>query len=477
MSVAPAEPHPAFTARALLRRMLTHAWAKGLGTSAGMSAFFVGYFALLRAPAFPVTTMPLTWLDHLLPFQAWTLLPYCSLWLYISLAASFIVDLRQLRSFALGCLGLSLAGFALFYFFPTTIPISAIDWNRHSSLLFLKSIDQTGNACPSLHVAFAIFTALWFERLLPALGGGVITRVVNFAWAVLITYATLGTRQHVALDVYWGAALGALAASLNFLATPCRERACATPRPLFAAVAVIKLCSLLLWSCGVPFLWCLILFLSGGALMLWQLFAPNAQGLLRVVTRFQTVQPEVWLTIDDGPDQADTPRILDLLEKHHARATFFLIGERAHRHPDLVREIARRGHEIGHHTRSHPSDGLWRHSPAQLARELDVNFGAGLQPTRFRAPMGIKNLFLARALAARGLTCIGWSIRSRDSFARDPALVAQRVLRRLRPGTILLFHEGPFLRPEIRVEALRIVVEQASARDFRFIIPPPDGLR
>ena len=95
---------------------------------------------------------------------------------------------------------------------------------------------------------------------------------------------------------------------------------------------------------------------------------------------------------------------------------------------------------------------------------------------RFRPPIGIKNLFLARALAARGLVCVGWSIRSRDSFSRDPEKVAARVLRRLRPGAIVLMHEGPFLHPAVRVEAIRRVVEQATTRGWRFVIPAQGDL-
>ena len=478
-SPAPTEHPPAFTLIALRRRARVDAWLKALGTSVGMSAFFVGYFALLRSPAFPVTVMEPTWLDRLLPFQAWALPPYASLWFYIALVPAFLVDRRQLWSFAFGCLGLSLAGYAFFYFLPTAVPSPDIDWSLHPAFRFLKSADLAGNACPSLHVAFAVFTALWFERILPSLGGGRGARWLNYVWATLIAYSTLGTRQHVALDVYWGGALGAWAASLNFIATPCRERLRATPRPLFAAVAVIKLCAVLLWTSGAPAGWCVALFFSGGALVLWHLFAPNAQGLIAVATRFVPSAPdtrEVWLTIDDGPDPEDTPRILDLLDRHQARATFFLIGERSARHPTLVAEIHRRGHEIGHHTRTHPLGGLWSFSPARLAAELDADFSPAPRPSRFRAPVGIKNLFLARALAARGLACVGWTIRSRDSFARDPAAVADHVLRRLRPGAILLMHEGPFLRPEVRVEAIRLVIEQARARGYRFVIPPAAAL-
>ena len=480
MTARPPHP-PSFTPAVLFRRFCSDWWLKGLGTTAGMSAFFVVYFALIRHPAYPLTTMPLTWLDHAVPFQPWSLLPYASLWLYISLVPSMLVDRRQLLSFAFGCLGLSLAGYAFFYFWPTTIPAPDIDWRRYPSFLFLKQADVGGNACPSLHAAFAVFSALWFERILPSLGGGRIARLLNPLWAALIVYSTVATRQHVALDALFGAALGALAASVNFLATPCREPLSAAPRPLFAAILVMKACALLLWSSGVPFGGFLALFLAADALLLWHLLAPNAQGLLRVFTRFRTARPEFWLTIDDGPDPQDTPKLLALLARHGARATFFVVGERAARHPGLIAEIVRQGHEIGHHTHTHPATGLWCATSARLAAELDRPYAvfadAGApRPRRFRAPMGIKHFRLARALAARSLACVGWNIRSQDSFARDPRAVAARVLRRLRPGAIVLMHEGDFLSPAVRVEAIRLVLEGATARGFRAVIPADEQL-
>lgn len=471
-----APPPPSFTWHAMHRRVREKAWLKALGTSLGITAFFIVYFALLRSSSRPVEIMATTWIDHALPFIPWALAPYVSLWIYVSLLPALLVDLRQLFGFALGCLGLSVAGFVVFYFHPTATPMADIDWDLHPGIRFLKNTDLAGNACPSLHVAFAVFTALWFERVLPSLGGGRVARTVNIVWAGLIALSTLAIRQHVALDAFWGAALGAWAAALNFIFTPCREKITATPRPLFATVAVIKTSAVLLWTSGVSTHYCLVLFLSGGALVVWHLLAPGARGLVRVHTDFHSREKEIWLTIDDGPDPLDTPRILELLNRYQARATFFITGKHAAAHPELVAEIHRRGHEIGHHTKSHPVGGLWAHSPRRLAAELDIDFGLSAPPTRFRAPVGIKNIFLSRALAARGLTCVGWSIRSRDSFARDPSRVADRVLRRLRPGAIILMHEGPFFHPAVRFEALRLVIEQSSVLGYHFIVPTADML-
>lgn len=501
-------PQPPFTWRALHRRTLTHAWLKGLGTSGLMTLFFVAYFTVLNHPVFPVTIIPPTWLDHLIGFHPWTLPAYFSLWFYVSLPAALLTDRRQLLGYGLGCVALAVVGLTLFLLWPTTFIPPDLDWSQHPWLEFLKTTDSTGNACPSLHVAFSVFAALWLVRLLPELGATLGTQLLNALWAALIVFSTLGTHQHVALDALFGLALGANAAAFNFIAFPSPHPRAAERPALWTAVILIKLTSLLLWTSGVPLAWCLPLFLSAGALVLWHQLAPNAQGLVRVFSRFQTDRREVWLTFDDGPDPEDTPRLLDLLDQHQARATFFLIGQRAARHPHLVAEIARRGHEIAHHTHTHPTATFWSATPTRVHQELDAalphldpilnhespilnhkslilnhksltnNPPASSGRVRlFRAPVGIKPLSLGPALRQRQLLCLGWTLRSRDTFARDPAAVAAHVLKKVRPGTIILLHEGPPLPPAIRVQALAHLLPALTAAGYRCLIPPTEALR
>src|SRR5690606_9299702 len=324
---------PAFTLRALHRRAMTDTWLKGLGTSGIMTAFFVGYFAVLRHPIFPVTTVPATWIDGLVGFQPWTLAAYFSLWFYVSLPAMMLTDRRQLIGYGVGCAALGGAGLAIFLRWRTTFAPPELDWSRHPWVAFLKTTDSAGNACPSLHVAFAVFAALWFVRLLPEIGGGRVAQSLNALWAALIVHSTLGTHQHVALDALFGIVLGAHAAAWNFIVFPRRASRAGERAALWTAVILIKLAAILLWTSGIPLAWCLAIFFSAGGLVLWHLFAPNAQGLVRVMSGFATDRREVWLTLDDGPDPDDTPRLLDLLDQHHARATFFLIGQNAARHP------------------------------------------------------------------------------------------------------------------------------------------------
>ncbi len=218
-------------------------------------------------------------------------------------------------------------------------------------------------------------------------------------------------------------------------------------------------------------------------LLAYHVFFPNAQGLLRVHQRFATSAREVWLTIDDGPDPDDTPRILALLAAHGARATFFTVGENAAAHPALLCALTDAGHEVAHHTHTHPHYSFWSASRTRLGNELTAGFTAfstadgRARPTRFRPPAGIKNIWLKSALATHGLTYIGWSARGLERNYRDPVTVAAIVTRELKPGAILLLHEGPRVPAAIRVEAIRLVLERLTADGYRCVIPTPAQLR
>ena len=117
------------------------------------------------------------------------------------------------------------------------------------------------------------------------------------------------------------------------------------------------------WHVGLPAL------LLSHACFVVPVFLPGARLYAPVTTRLAAPAPQVWLTIDDGPSD-DTPLLLDLLDRHNARATFFLVGARAARRPDLVREILRRGHGIGNHSQTHPQRGFWALGPRRMAAEI-----------------------------------------------------------------------------------------------------------
>ncbi len=195
--------------------LFKHGFLKGIGITVFISLFFAAYFHLLNHPAYPTTVMPIIWLDRLIGFQPLALPFYLSIWLYVSLPPALLATRRDLYFYAIAMAGTCLAGLVIFYFWPTVVPVANIDWTRSPDVAFLKSIDASGNACPSLHVATAVFSGVWLHHLLGRYGAPKWILLFNWAWCTGIAYSTLATRQHVAVDVLAGLVLGVLAAWLS----------------------------------------------------------------------------------------------------------------------------------------------------------------------------------------------------------------------------------------------------------------------
>lgn len=155
---------------------------------------------------------------------------------------------------------------------------------------------------------------------------------------------------------------------------------------------------------------------------------------------------EVALTFDDGPDPLITPQVLDLLDQYAAKASFFCIGDKVLAHPELTREIIRRGHSVENHTGSHPhAFALFR--PAAMQQEVDsaqtaIHQTTGIAPAFFRAPMGFRNPFLAPVVARTGVLYASWTRRGYDTFAKTAEPVLRRLQHGLAAGDILLLHDG-----------------------------------
>ncbi|PYE25025.1 polysaccharide deacetylase family protein [Paraburkholderia silvatlantica] len=154
----------------------------------------------------------------------------------------------------------------------------------------------------------------------------------------------------------------------------------------------------------------------------------------------------IALTIDDGPDPEVTPRVLELLGRFDAHATFFCIGELAQRYPHLVEAIVARGHAVENHSQRH------RHTfsvsgPLVMKREIEaaqrtLTGIAGTPPRFFRAPAGLRNPFLEPVLCALGLHLASWTRRGFDTCAKNAAPVTHRLLDGLAARDILLVHDG-----------------------------------
>jgi peptidoglycan/xylan/chitin deacetylase (PgdA/CDA1 family) len=168
---------------------------------------------------------------------------------------------------------------------------------------------------------------------------------------------------------------------------------------------------------------------------------------------------ELSLTFDDGPDPQLTPRVLDLLDRHRAKASFFCIGEKAKAFPELVKEIARRGHSVENHSNRH------RHSFAffgisRLRKEVEeaqTTLGSitGRYPEFFRAPAGFRNPFLAPILASLDLSYVSWTRRGFDAVSTDPARILRRLTQGLAAGDVLLMHDSAPIVLEVLPEVLR----------------------
>lgn len=213
------------------------------------------------------------------------------------------------------------------------------------------------------------------------------------------------------------------------------------------------------------------------ALIIYPTLRPNVQWLGPVITHFATDEKLAWLTVDDGPTE-DTRAVLDLFEAHSVKATFFVKGMLAEQHPEVIREIVARGHSVANHTHTHPSGSFWCALPGKVATELDecnraLRGAIGTASTWFRAPVGMKNPAVHPALARRGMRLIGWTARGFDAVVSDPNHVAERILAELRPGAIIVLHQG-------RDHSLRVlerVIVALEERGYRFVIPEDAQLR
>ena len=204
----------------------------------------------------------------------------------------------------------------------------------------------------------------------------------------------------------------------------------------------------------------------------------NSQWFGPVQTRFETLGKKVWLTIDDGPDPDETPGILRVLEKHRVKATFFAIGKRVRRWPNLAREIVRSGHSLQNHTYHHATASFWCASPGMAEREIrlcgDIIFETtGIMPNLFRVPVGLANPFVHAAAQRAGLKMLGWSAAGWDGIAHQPRKVIARIMKNVSPGAIILLHEGSLkgMPSGTRARSLDELLLMLKAKGYEVVLP------
>lgn len=234
---------------------------------------------------------------------------------------------------------------------------------------------------------------------------------------------------------------------------------------------------------GPPPLWVAVsLSLAYGALLLAGVFVLRLRMFADAVVAGPPGARGITLTFDDGPHPVHTRRVLDTLDAHGKKATFFVIGRKAERHPEVLREIIRRGHEIGVHGFAH--DRLFSLRGARrVRRDLEraihtVEQITGARPALFRPPIGHTNPTIARVAEQLGLVVVGWTVAGYDGLAgADSRRVAARIARALDDGAIVLLHDaaerddadpaGP--------RALELVLAEAKDRHLR-VVPLRDWL-
>ena len=206
----------------------------------------------------------------------------------------------------------------------------------------------------------------------------------------------------------------------------------------------------------------------------WGCYDPNSPVFGPVISRGPR-EHAIFLTFDDGPNPCVTESILRVLEREAVPATFFMMGEHVERFPRTALAVARAGHEIGNHTYSHRK--LHLAGPRWVAQEVRRTHEAiarltGRVARSFRAPHGYRGPFVARALAPFGYRVFGWTFGVWDSACPGREEIRLRVRQRLRPGSIVLLHDGDGYEPLgdrwQTADALRDIIADARAEGYRF---------
>lgn len=213
------------------------------------------------------------------------------------------------------------------------------------------------------------------------------------------------------------------------------------------------------------------------ALLLDGVFRPAAPWLMPVAVHGSRQRPQVALTFDDGPDAEVTPQVLDALKQAGAKASFFTIGRHLDAHPELAARIHAEGHELGNHSYDHSRMLNFARPPAMRAEilkgaEAVAKVTARQRLPLYRPPVGLKNPPLARVVEQLGLKIIAWSLHSRDTRMDDPQAIAERVLSKVKPGDIILMHDGHDLPGATRpatAEALRRILQGLEAKGLESV--------
>lgn len=212
------------------------------------------------------------------------------------------------------------------------------------------------------------------------------------------------------------------------------------------------------------------------ALVAYLVWSPRTQWFVPTIVHGDPERAAIALTFDDGPDPDWTPRVLDVLAEHGAKATFFVVGARAEAHPELLQRMVREGHTVGCHSHTHAmSFHFW--SARAMAHDLEraqavLTRVLGAPSPWFRPPQGIRTPQLAAALTRlhTPVRCVTWSARGNDALPTRREHIERRLLPALTAGAILTLHDGTGLGGgddrSVTIDALRTLLTQARERQL-----------
>jgi len=203
----------------------------------------------------------------------------------------------------------------------------------------------------------------------------------------------------------------------------------------------------------------------------------QVQSTVKVINNVKTDHPMAALTFDDGPDDKYTPRILDILKKEDVKGTFFVVGQQAKQHPQMMKRIVEEGHVVGNHSWDHPD--LAKAATDKIQSEImstddEIKQLTGAVPTLFRAPYGAVSPQLALEAAESGHELIGWSVDTLDWDGKSVAQILTNVKKEVRPGSIILQHFAGGKKGNLNntVEALPQIIAYLKQKGYTLVTVP-----
>lgn len=185
----------------------------------------------------------------------------------------------------------------------------------------------------------------------------------------------------------------------------------------------------------------------------------------------------IALTFDDGPDERYTPKVLDVLKKYHVKATFFLLGSRVKKYPNVAKRIVKEGHVIGNHTYWHPQ--LTKTGKDNMKWEIkktekEIEHATGHRTSLFRAPYGALNDNLVKEIGDMGYKGIGWSIDTNDWRELPTKKIISNVMNYAHPGAITLMHSAGHWTLDLSgtVQALEKIIPRLRKEGYEFVTIP-----